>query len=217
MRKQEPNAQGIICPEKDNVVFRKSYDEALKQTSINDGRLIIDDETGIIIKNGGSFIDKETGLRGYFNYRTRLVSENGMPNYAIKIKGKEIPEQYVLKQGTGIGPNEAHVVEKISSLPDKVGNPGIALETKYFFDNTGKYTKSYKITGGYGQYDNLMYDYKNGIVKNGKDVLFKYNPRTKEVSELTIDSDLAQQIVEYGEKHFKFLKKATKACSNSPQ
>lgn len=209
VRKQEPNAEGIICAGKDNMVFRKSYDEALKQTSINDGKLIIDHETGIIMKNNG-FIDKETGLRGYFAQRNLIVSENGLPNYSIRIKGKEVPETYVMKQATNFSSNEALVVEKISSIYDNVGNPGIDIRTDYIFDNTGKYTKSYKITGGYGQYNELIYDYKNGIVKNGEDALFKYNPRTKEVTELTIDKDLAQQIVEYGEKHFEFLKRATK-------
>ena len=62
--------------------------------------------------------------------------------------------------------------------------------------------------------EDLSYNYVDGIIKNNKEVLFRYNPRTKEISELTIDKDLAQQIVENSEKQFKFLKKVTRAWQN---
>jgi hypothetical protein len=84
------------------------------------------------------------------------------------------------------------------------------VRTEYLYDETGKYARRYKISGAYGQYDDLMFNYADGTVQNGKDVLFKYNPRSKELSDLTIDKELAKQIIDFGETQFKFIKRATK-------
>ena len=196
-----------------NSVFNKTYDKATKQISINDGRVIIDTDTGIVIK-GRLYIDKETGLTGNVNNIKVVTSVNGEPNYTIKINGKSLPEAHDNSQ-SNIDPNKAFVSQRASSHFDSLGQEGIDLYTYYQFDNTGKYSEYYKISGGYRQYDNLTYNSASGIIKNGEEQLFKYNPRSKEITESTIDNELAQQIVEHGEKHFKFLKKATKAWSNS--
>ena len=196
-----------------NSVFNKTYDNATKQILINNGKVIIDTDTGMVIK-GKKYIDKETGLTGDVDNIKMIQSVNGTPNYTIKINGKKLPEGYDISQAN-IDPNRPRVFQNAHSHVDSLGQEGIKLQTRYQFDNTGNYSKCYKISGGYGQYDNLTYDSATGILKNGDVQLFRYNPHDKEISEMTIDSDLAQQIVEHGEKHFKFLKKATKAWSNS--
>ena len=194
-------------------VFNKTYDKAGKLILINDGRVIIDTDTGIVII-GNKYIDKETGLTGNVDNIKMVQSVNGTPNYTIKINGKKLPDGHDISQGN-IDPNCPFVSQTANSHIDSLGQEGIVLHTRYQFDNTGNYSKCYKISGGYGQYENLTYDSATGILKNGDVQLFRYNPRNKEISEMAIDSDLAQQIVEHGEKHFKFLKKATKAWSNS--
>ena len=196
-----------------NSIFNKTYDKATKQILINDGKLIIDTDTGIVIK-GKKYIDKETGLTGDVDNIKVIQSANGTPNYTIKINGKKLPEGHDISQAN-IDPNRPSVFQNAHSHVDSLGQEGIKLQTRYHFDNTGNYSKCYKISGSYGQYDNLTYDSATGILKNGDVQLFRYNPRNKEISEMAIDSDLAHQIVEHGEKHFKFLKKATKAWSNS--
>lgn len=203
----------VNVTENGNSIFNKTYDKATKQILINNGKVIIDTDTGIVIK-GNKYIDKETGLTGDVSNIKVVTSVNGEPNYAIKINGKNLPEGHDRRQGN-IDPNKPLVSQHARSHVDSLGQEGIDLCTYYQFDNTGKYSKHYKISGGYGQYDNLTYDSVSGIIKNGKEQLFKYNPRSKEITESTIDNELAQQIVEHGEKHFKFLKKATKAWSNS--
>ena len=202
-----------LCKKHDSV-FNKTYDKATKQILINDGKVIIDTDTGIVIK-GKKYIDKDTGLTGNANHFNVATSVNGNPNYTIKINGKELPGGYNISHGNNIDPNKPLVSQRANSHFDSLGQEGIDLMTYYQFDNTGKYSEYYKISGGYGQYDNLTYDSASGIIKNGKEQLFKYNPRSKEITESTVDNELAQQIVEHGEKHFKFLKKATKAWSNS--
>ncbi len=194
-------------------IFTKDYDKSSKQILINDGRVIVDTETGIVI-NKGRYIDKETGLTGRVDNFTVTTSVHGDPDYIIKIHGKKLPGGFDVYQAN-IDTNRALVTQRASSNFDNLGNEGIELRTYYEFDTTGKYRKRYKISGGYGQYEDLTYNSASGIVKNGDVQLFRYNPRNKEITELTIDNNLAQQIVEHGEKHFKFLKKATKAWSNA--
>ena len=155
-------------------VFNKTYDKATKQILINDGRLIIDTDTGIVIK-GNKYIDKETGLTGDVRNIKVVTSVNGEPNYAIKINGKNLPEGHDIQQGN-IDPNKPLVSQRASSHVDNLGQEGIDLSTYYQFDNTGKYSEYYKISGGYGQYDNLTYNSASGIVKNGDVQLFRYNP-----------------------------------------
>ena len=76
-----------------NSVFNKTYDKATKQISINDGRVIIDTDTGIVIK-GRLYIDKETGLTGDVRNIKMIQSVNGTPDYTIKINGKKLPDGY---------------------------------------------------------------------------------------------------------------------------
>ena len=200
-----------------NSIFSKTYDKLAKQILINDGKLRIDTETGIIIKNNTTYIDKVTGMRGSVeSLKVNYSLEGGAPDYTMKFNGRELPKDYNSTYSASLKPNEACVHQKVTAIPCQSNNfTDLRVGTDYRYNSTGKYNKRYReIKGSYGQYEDLSYNYTDGIIKNNKEVLFRYNPRTKEISELTIDKDLAQQIIENGEKQFKFLKKVTRAWQN---
>lgn len=200
-----------------NSTFSKTYDKLAKQILINNGKLRIDTETGIIIKNNTTYIDKVTGMRGDVeSLKVNYSLEGGVPDYTMKFNGRKLPMYYDSTYSASLKPNEASVHQKVIARPCQSNNfTDLWVETDYQYISTGKYNKRYReIRGSYGQYEDLSYNYVDGIIKNNKEVLFRYNPRTKEISELTIDKDLAQQIVENSEKQFKFLKKVTRAWQN---
>lgn len=200
-----------------NSTFSKTYDKLAKQILINDGKLRIDTETGIIIENNTTYIDKVTGMRGNVeSLKVNYSLEGGAPDYTMKFNGRELPKDYNSTYSASLKPNEACVHQRVTAIPCQSNNStDLRVGTDYRYNSTGKYNKRYReIKGSYGQYEDLSYNYTDGIIKNNKEVLFRYNPRTKEISELTIDKDLAQQIIENGEKQFKFLKKVTRAWQN---
>lgn len=173
--------------------------------------IFIDNETGLLRK-GNSYVDIETGYSLEMSKPKVVYSMNGdKPSYPVKLNGRviipdnsEILEANLPSQNTLV----THKVRVKSHNGETLGD--LSVRTEYLYDETGKYARRYKFEGAYGQYDDLRFNYTDGTVQNGKDVLFKYNPRSKELSDLTIDKELAKQIVDFGETQFKFIKRATK-------
>ena len=172
--------------------------------------IFIDNEAGLIRK-GNLYIDIETGSSLVMGKPKVTYSRNGdKPTYLVKLNGRVIPDNIEVFEGNLPSKNTL-VIHKVRAKSHNGETPGdLSVRTEYLYDETGKYARRYKFEGAYGQYDDLMFNYTDGTVQNGKDVLFKYNPRSKELSALTIDKELAKQIVDFGETQFKFIKRATK-------
>ena len=172
--------------------------------------IFIDNETGLLRK-GNAYVDIETGSSLVMSKPKVTYSRNGdKPTYLVKLNGRVIPDNIEVSEGNL--PSKSTLVTHGIRVKNHVGKTmgDLKVRTEYLYDETGKYARRYKFEGAYGQYDDLMFNYTDGTVQNGKDVLFKYNPRSKEFSDLTIDKELAKQIVDFGETQFKFIKRATK-------
>lgn len=168
------------------------------------------DSTGLIW-NGANFFEPNSKTMGQFNYHVNWPLD-GKLDYKPVIKGVDLSlasaNQINLKKNTAILHQDYNSMINTSGTTNR-----FYIDHRYDFSGANKYKKTLEeIRGRFGNYKHLAFDIKTGTVSNRENkvttTLFKYDPRTKQISDLAIDKDEAMKIVEFGEEQYKIFKTA---------
>lgn len=193
---------------KNNTVLKKYIDNAGNlNIKTPKHRTIIDKPSGLVSIDG-QFIDKPKNIFGYFEKPQLSHSREGGINYPIKIKGAEISEgNYTVLEGV-FDKGTCNLTWKYRG---EQNNNRFFLNSTYCFNTSGQSHKVIDLSARYGEYRNLDYDFKTGLVTNGDTPLFKYNYRTNELTDLKIDKKEAEELVNFAKEQYEFYQKVQKA------
>lgn len=176
----------------------------------------ITDSTGLIW-NGSHFFEPNSKTMGHFNYHVNWPLD-GSPDYKPVIKGIDLSlassNQVNLKKNTAILHHGYNSTINTSGTTNT-----FYIDHRYDFSGPNKYKKILEeIRARFGDYKHLAFDLKTGTVSNRENKvitpLFKYDPRTKQISDLAIDKDEAMKIIEFGEEQYKIFKTALASRRN---
>ena len=191
-----------------NTTLKKFIDEAGNLNIKTPKHLTIIDKPNGLVSIDGRFIDKQKNISGYFHKPTIVVPTEGGINYPTKINGVEIPTNAFSHGGATLPQGNCNISWQYKGSQN---NNSFVVDNIYQFNNSGQSRKVIDLSGKYGEYRKLNYDFKSGTVTNGDTPLFNFNYRTNEITDLKIDKKEAEEIVNFAKEQYKFYQKAQKA------
>ena len=190
------------------TTLKKFIDEAGNLNIKNSKHLTIIDKPSGLVSIDGRFIDKQKNISGYFHKPTIVVPAEGGINYSTKINGVEIPTDVFSHGGATLPQGNCNISWQYRGSQN---NNSFVVDNIYQFNNSGQSRKIIDLSGKYGKYKKLNYDFKSGTVINGEVPLFNFNYRTNEITDLKIDRKEAEELVNFAKEQYKFYQKAQKA------
>lgn len=190
------------------TTLKKFIDEAGNLNIENSKHLTIIDKPSGLVSIDGRFIDKQKNISGYFHKPTIVLPAEGGIGYPTKINGVEIPTDAFSHGGATLPQGNCNISWQYRGSQN---NNSFVVDNIYQFNNSGQSRKIIDLSGKYGKYKKLNYDFKSGTVINGEVPLFNFNYRTNEITDLKIDRKEAEELVNFAKEQYKFYQKAQKA------
>lgn len=194
-------------------VLKKFVDEAGNLNIVTSKHHnVIDKSTGLI-RRDCRFIDKHNNISGSFETPYCIRAREGGINYPLKIKGTEVQTAFLDPMSGGVGnleKGECNLVWNYRGRKND-GDNVFHIDTIYRFNSSGKSMRNIDLYGRYGKYKKLDFDFKSGFVTNGESPLFKYNYKTNEITDLKIDKNEAEELVNFAKEQYGLYQKAQKA------